>query len=199
MDFPCNYGLRLRFPNTQHKEISGFPSIGSAALAEALRDFFLASTGEEMAHALALLPGFTNAPEEFEDGLEYEFNRLFIGPQPPLAPPYASVYLEREPRLMGEATLEIGRFYEALGFGVSIAGLPADFLALELEAWLLLETLAKENPHEDIERARQYLWNHLHDWLPLFTGRMRECALSPAMKKIADLLDEWLQRAKEDT
>lgn len=161
----------------------------------ALRDFFLASGLAELEKALASMPEFADVAAEDIQDLEYEFNRLFIGPQPPLAPPYASVYLEKEPRLMGESTQRIARFYEALGLEVSIAGLPADFLALELEAWLAVQTLASQST--DTQKARQFLWQHLQSWLPQFTRRMRETSLSRIMAKIADLLDCWLECAKE--
>lgn len=164
-----------------------------AALALDLRDFFLAENcyaRAEVLGGLSSLPALQGAdPLE----LEYEFNRLFIGPDMPLAPPYASVYLEKEPRLMGETTQIIARFYTALGLENSIAGLPPDFLALELEAWLVLEEMLAESYCADLIKARKFLVDHLKSWLPLFLGRLKNCQLSPAMAHIAGLLDEWLR------
>lgn len=184
----------------QDEQSFAFQSTGSVFdLAVALRDFFLARNGEDLAGALKKLPGGDLLRETDLTGLEYEFNRLFIGPQAPLAPPYASVYLEREPRLMGNAAHDMALFYRALGLRVCLRGMPADFLGLELEAWLALESLIAEGESAELIRATQYLRAHMQSWLPLFTARMRACPLSAPMAKIVKLTDEWLQAEKDLT
>ena len=70
------------------------------SLAMALRDFFSAGCAAELADAVpALCAGRTLGEDEARE-LEYEFNRLFVGPQAVPAPPFASIYLEKEPQLM---------------------------------------------------------------------------------------------------
>ena len=59
---------------------------------------------------------------------EYAFNRLFVGPQAVPAPPYASVYLEAEPRLMGNAATDMREILQALGLAAP-EGQPDDFIA----------------------------------------------------------------------
>lgn len=180
-------------PDENNKSLP-FQSISQrASLIAALRDFFLADGRDSLAEALAMLPGANSCEIMDLPGLEYEFNRLFVGPEAPLAPPYASVYLEKEPRLMGETSQMIARFYEALGLKTSIAGLPPDFLGLELEACLVLESWLAESDNGDLRRASQFLSRHMNEWLPLFLGRMRSWPLSPVMANIADLIDEWLK------
>lgn len=161
-------------------------------LTTALRDLFIAVNNTDLLEALNALPGIcvSDVTE-----LEYEFNRLFVGPIPPLAPPYASVYLEKEPRLMGETTLAIARFYNALGLRPSREGVPADFLPLELEASLAICNLPGNK--SEMKLAMRFLCEHMNSWLPLFTGRLRSCDLSPTMTAVADLLEIWLEAEKE--
>lgn len=90
-------------------------------MAVALRDFFIAANTGQILQALHNMPGICASGLT---ELEYEFNRLFIGPAPPPAPPYASVYLEKESRLMGETTMAIARFYDALGLRPAREGIP---------------------------------------------------------------------------
>lgn len=98
---------------------------------------------------------------------------------------------------MGETTQTIGRFYDALGLKPSLAGMPPDFIALELEAWHALDPCNGETENADLCQARHFLWKHMNSWLPLFTKRMRTCRLSSSMAKIADLVDEWLKAEKD--
>ena len=100
-------------------------------LAQALRDFFSSTNAEAEALAAAatrfapveILPDSINWQAE-----EYAFNRLFVGPQAVPAPPYASVYLEAEPRLMGNAATDMREILQALGLAAP-EGQPDDFIA----------------------------------------------------------------------
>lgn len=167
----------------------------SIQTALALRDFFLATSGDELACALANLQELPEPGRSELSELEYEFNRLFVGPAPPEAPPYASVYLEAEPVLMADSTAEIGRFYAALGLKEPTGGLPPDFLPLELEAWVALKCMSEAIP--DVMLARQFLMTHLGKWLPSFIAKMRKAGLSPVMAQVASALEAWLQYEKE--
>ncbi|MBG3876567.1 hypothetical protein FVW20_05890, partial [Desulfovibrio oxamicus] len=106
----------------------------------ALRDFFFATNGASLRRAFEALalPGSPPLPPvPAWDEEEYLFNRLFVGPGPVAAPPYASVYLETERRLMGEATLFAREAYAALGLASPWQGsLPDDHIGLELDAAL---------------------------------------------------------------
>ena len=112
-------------------------------LAQALRDFFSSTNAEALAAAatrfapVEILPDSINWQAE-----EYAFNRLFVGPQAVPAPPYASVYLEAEPRLMGNAATDMREILQALGLAAP-EGQPDDFIACELEAWGMLTLLLR--------------------------------------------------------
>lgn len=158
------------------------PSPRAIELAILLRDFFSAADERALASAFARL-----CDEAAPDGLEYEFNALFTGPAPPLAPPWASVYLDDKPLLMGQSTLRVRDLYKAMGLAAP-AGQPDDFIAFEIEAWLELTQMEDEGA----QAARQWLEGHMRSWLPLFLAKMRGAALSPGMAKVAQQLETWL-------
>ncbi len=165
-----------------------------AALA-ALRDFFAAGSGAELERACARLAtaGCVPPPEADED-LEYDFNRLFVGPGRLAAPPYASVYLETEPRLMGETTLLVRAVYHALGLASPRqSALPDDHLSLELDAALALRAAAGEADGPEMAALRRYfLAEHLGRWLPAFAARVREASPHPAVACAVSRLLDWL-------
>lgn len=115
--------------------------------------------------------------EKEKKRLVYEFNRLFVGPQSPPAPPYESVYRNGERQVMQVSTLDVRRWYRSEG--LSLAGRsnePDDYIATELEfaAYLLsnaLERYQKNQPQKAeayIENYNAFYQNHLAVWLPSF-------------------------------
>lgn len=69
----------------------------------ALSDFFLARTGSDLATAFTILADNNASTDDTEDperidweAAEFVFNKLFVGPMAPQAPPYASCYLSAE-------------------------------------------------------------------------------------------------------
>ena len=52
--------------------------------------------------------------------LKVEFARLFIGPYRLAAPPYGSIYLDEERKIMGDSTIDVRRRY--IESGLSLAG-----------------------------------------------------------------------------
>lgn len=119
------------------------------------------------------------------DELAIDHARLFVGPFALLAPPYGSVYLEGERRLMGDSTLAAGECYHEAGLEVAAGfnGTP-DHIAVELEFMHFLgvkelEALAGGN----LDRAqnfrhkqRAFLERHLAAWVPDFSRSVEEQA-----------------------
>ncbi len=64
--------------------------------AKDLRDIFLSNNSKELFEAFSSLLEDTNI-SEIE--LETDFNYYFVGPDTPIAPPYASIYLDEEDSL----------------------------------------------------------------------------------------------------
>jgi putative dimethyl sulfoxide reductase chaperone len=122
--------------------------------------------------------------EGFEE-LAIDHARLFVGPFALLAPPYGSVYLEGERRLMGDSTLAVGECYQEAGLEVAAGfnGTP-DHIAVELEFmhFLVVKELDALSA-EQLDRAqnfrqkqRAFLKRHLAAWVPDFSRSLEEQA-----------------------
>lgn len=165
----------------------------------ALRDFHAAHDGRSMAAAVAKLGGPT-LDDDGAEALEFAFNRLFVGPAAPVAPPYASAWLDPERRLMGDVTGRVTAVYETIGLCSPLAGsVPDDHLALELDAALALAALAGESPAPLSSQApvallrRWFVDEHLAQWLPLFINRIDAAADVPhALRHANRCLADWL-------
>lgn len=171
----------------------------------ALRDFFAARDGRAMAAACVMLaqadPDGAPADTTSADELEFAFNRLFVGPGKVAAPPYASVYLESDHRLMGEATRRVAAIYDALGLSSPLPGsLPEDHLALELDAVLAFRALDRSAPSAELAALWTYfLHDHLALWLPSFVAAVRQAGQAPpAIGHAVAALSAWLNEETGD-
>jgi putative dimethyl sulfoxide reductase chaperone len=176
----------------------------------ALRDFFLALTGEDLCKACTKLAK-NGAPEFFSDSVaevdwdtvEFVFNKLFVGPGRLQAPPYASCYIDPEPQLMGSSTLYVQRLYEMAGLSSPLQGhLPCDHLGVELDAAAgLLTMIGHSKADEPRALWRYFLDYHLKIWLPSFLDRARQADDGhPAIDLVLNRLEWWLdeQGKKEE-
>ncbi len=181
----------------------------------ALRDFFAARDGAALAAALAAL-GSAAAPAQRvmappaagPDDIEFAFNRLFVGPGALDAPPYASVYLDTESRLMAESTRQAAAVYDALGLHSPLSGsLPDDHIALELDALVAFAELREGSERNDRPHGRSQPWRgaeldalwrwflceHVARWVPPFLERVRAARdVPPAIAEVATQLAAWL-------
>jgi TorA maturation chaperone TorD len=132
------------------------------------------------------------------ESLKIDYTRLFIGPFKLLAPPYGSVYLE-ENRIMGDSTIDIGKWYEKEDLNVLING-PPDHIAMELEFmyYLVFRQIqaTKEGNSQDIHlyqnKQKVFLCSHLARWLPEFTENVQKHAQTEFYRKLAGLTDIFL-------
>ena len=147
--------------------------------------------------------------EELAAELAVEYTRLFIGPGQHIAP-YESVFVQGDaedgPRLWGDATQEVARFYEEAGLEVeSSTGIP-DHIGIELEA--MAELAAAEGVRRERGDAVQaeVLWElqqrfareHLAKWLPEFSRRVAEQAGSSFYSGMAVLISRLPDYYEED-
>jgi len=111
--------------------------------------------------------------------LHVEFARLFVGPYELLAPPFGSVYLEDEKRIMGDSTLDVVKRYATVGLKIDDAFKnPPDHVAAELEFMhvLITEELKSlssgdaERTIECLEQQLDFLECHLGQWIDAFAG-----------------------------
>lgn len=165
------------------------------------RHFFAASDTASLKNALSTLHNTTSsfsdnefAALDFEQE-EYTFNRLFVGPEVPLAPPYASVWLNKEKLLMTQETLRVREFLSLLGVQAP-TGMPDDYLVLELEAYLMLRELEKMSADKQAVKVA-LIWlvkQHWQWWLPAFIKTaLAAPGLTPGVKIMMKKFEHWSQ------
>lgn len=179
----------------------------------ALRDFFssrnleeLAARGRALAAVFSFLPEAAGVAEhtlaDWRE-TEYAYNRIFIGPGPVAAPPHASVYLMREPQLMGAVTLEVRKLFAALNLAVPHEGsVPDDHLVFELDGWIALSALLRTTPHNDaahaglLEARRWFLAEHMATWIPAFLSNAFSASdCTPPLHLALAGLRYWLEQS----
>lgn len=100
------------------------------------------------------------------DAIAIEYRRLFIGPSKKVAPPWGSVYTDREGVLFGESALDLHEWMSEHTISTAVDdAMPDDHIGrmLSLMAWI-----ARRCP--DI--LPEYLGNHLLPWAPRFLERL---------------------------
>ncbi|SEA74916.1 chaperone TorD involved in molybdoenzyme TorA maturation [Desulfuromusa kysingii] len=168
-----------------------------------LRDFFFAANSHEIQHSYNQLRSLVKELPEAEDldQLEFSFNRLFIGPKALVAPPYASVYLEKDELVMGTTTLDARDLYSSLGLSFPSQGtFPDDHISLEIDACLHLRQLQTQSQDQNITALyQQFLRDHLLVWAPKFATRIASAENgSETIQATADLLIDWLEQELSD-
>ena len=130
--------------------------------------------------------------------MTYEFNRLFVGPSTPEAPPYESVYLSLDHLVMGEQTLAVRKIYMQEHLHVTGQGHePDDFIATELEfaAYLLSRIMDKQTAKNDIQIQyyktlyHEFWSQHLSLWLGMFAQRVRQSTHHPVFSALSEVLN----------
>lgn len=171
----------------------------TCSLAQGLRDFFSAKDEDVLGIAYTAIANQYGEKTEYVNmrKLEYVFNRLFVGPDSIPAPPYASVYLDEEPLLMGKSSLEMRELLRSLNLSVPEGGEPDDFIAYELEAWLILLRCLKNEPAEEHKQCilEAIYWlteEHMGKWIPEFIHKAKQASASAEIDLVLQGLDEWL-------
>lgn len=132
----------------------------------------------DVADGLACIAGAL--PNATLDDLRQEFYHLFGALGPADAPPWPSVYLDRERVIMGEETLRVRALYARYGLAASEAGRqPDDHLGLQLQFLSTLAARAAERlaagdetgARTLLEGQRECLEEHLLRWVAQFAAR----------------------------
>lgn len=152
---------------------------------------------EGAAEILALIHEKDLTKAEVFNSLHWDYTRMFIGPERLPAPLWESAYLSKERLLFQEQTLQVRQAYLKYHF------LPANFmkeaddhLGLELDFMYQLTMRARKAADEgDMERLQQifadqkdFLENHLLQWVPELVLKIRESAHSAFYPGIAKIL-----------
>jgi TorA maturation chaperone TorD len=139
--------------------------------------------------------------EKEEEELKVEYARLFVGPYELKAPPYGSVYLDGERRVMGNSTMEVIRLYEEAGLAVDkdFKELP-DHIAVELEFMYYLiyreaEALEKSETKKALalRETRNHFFNRfLSPWVPALCEKIKESTDHPFYIALANCLSTFI-------
>ena len=132
-----------------------------------------------------------------------EYTRLFIGPVSLVAPPWESVYGQKDAMLFQESTLEVRNTYRR--FGLIPEGYPHvadDSLALELHFMALLAQHSldafyagkNEDLAADLTGSEEFLDKHLLVWIPKFLERMKGARSNILYPQMCLVLDEFLRK-----
>lgn len=136
--------------------------------------------------------------KEAAEQLNVEMTRLFEGPGLPIAPPYASYYLN-DKQLMASSASAARQFYlQWRALPESEMRLPDDHIALELGflAHLAQQVLNAENATDTLRllaASREFIQNHLKPWLPLFTSAQAKVQVDAFFIGLAHLLHETVE------
>lgn len=115
------------------------------------------------------------------DDVVWEYRRLFVGPGHLPAPPWGSVYTDRECVVFGESTLALRAWMRTVGVErLADERTPEDHIGLMLA---LLSFLAAERP----ELVDDYLRDHLLTWAPHYLEVLEEATTHPFYRGLAQL------------
>jgi TorA maturation chaperone TorD len=144
----------------------------------------LAFLGSEALAAAVLMRSGLQRTENLES-LQVEFARLFVGPYRLLAPPYGSVYLDGEWKIMGDSTLDVRKCYRESGLGIAETFKDApDHIAAELEFMYFLvfseidafQSAQENDVCEYLNRQKSFLEGHLGAWAGRFCAKVEKAA-----------------------
>ncbi len=117
------------------------------------------------------------------DVLKVDFTRLFAGPYGLPAPPYGSVYLENERKVMGNSTMDALSHYQTFGLDIAegLKEVP-DHITIELEFMFFLiykeiESILSNDPGSlqlYVTEQLSFLNDHINAWILQFTGNIIE-------------------------
>lgn len=176
------------------------PSTGTIEAAlEAMRNLDIAAASSEWpfvaereaAHALALMQqGLAQGTSSEE--LVWEYRRLFIGPAVKPAPPWGSVYTDKDGVVFGQSTLELRSWMRQQGIErLTDEKTPEDHIGLML---LLMAWIAENRP----EQLEEYLRLHLFTWSSHFLEKLAQAASQPFYQGLAHITKMSLEGMQEE-
>ncbi len=161
-----------------------------------LRNFFISADSNDLLQTYETMGTCVDLPPiACSESFEFAFNRLFVGPLAPVAPPFASVYLDRDKLVMGPSTLDARDLYAALGLSSPWEGsIPDDHVSLEIDGCLHLRQLVEQNDSPQLaELYHSFVAEHFSQWIPRFCDRiMRANDVPISLHAVAETLIEWL-------
>jgi TorA maturation chaperone TorD len=158
-----------------------------------------AGRGGLFAELAGICPDEKDIPE-----LLLDHCRLFVGPYKLLAPPYGSVFLEDETRVMGNSTIDARKRYTAEGLDIDLKEMP-DHIAIELEFMYYLvfkQIQADENSESGeadsyLAKQKSFLTMHLGAWVSEFTDRIEAQAKTGFYRDLGRITRRFMDTASD--
>ncbi len=147
-------------------------------------------SSEEASDALDMMvKGMKNG---IDDDLVWEYRRLFVGPAAKAAPPWGSVYTDKECVVFGESTLELRQWMRRVGIErLNNDNEPEDHIGLML---MLMSWISVNRP----DLIDDYLKDHLLTWSSHFLEEMEAEAKHPFYAGLARITRLSLEGIQED-
>ena len=133
--------------------------------------------------------------------LKVDYAQLFVGPYTLLAPPYGSVYMEQERRVMGNSTMDVIKRYREAGLALDKDFKDApDHIAAELEFmhYLIYKEIEAAN-QDDVNsmfacllNQQSFLKHHLAVWVSEFARNVIDNSKTSSYKDLARVTAEFL-------
>lgn len=181
-----------------------FEALKDSATAEAFAIYLPERSDETDARLKRLLE--TEFSEDFAD----QYVRSFEGPGQMIAPPWESVYVNPQPLLFQESTIDARKQYLAQGYiPQQFPHVPDDQLSLELDFMTQLAVRACEAERTGDEKAcrealtasQMFLDTHLGRWTQAFAERLEEggqehfAAMARLLEAFVAADGRWLEAA----
>lgn len=137
--------------------------------------------------------------------LQVEHAALFIGPFELLAPPYGSVYLDGNHKIMGDSTVSVQNMYRQAGLQLEEKEVP-DHIALELEFASYLAGKVDEqlnnNELDEMEETKALYTHFLHNtlirWVPEFCQRIRLETKHAFYSSLSNCLEKFIIKENQN-
>lgn len=127
-----------------------------------------------------------------EEDLLWEYRRLFVGPARKAAPPWGSVYLDKDQVIFGLSTLDLRQWMRENGIAKTTEdGDPEDHIGRML---LLMSWLSENEP----EALPAFLQDHLLTWAPHFLQVVSRETEGDFFAALAQLCEASLEGMREE-
>lgn len=134
------------------------------------------------------------------DALHWDYTKLMIGPFDLLAPPWESVYVQKEAMLFQKCTMDVRKTYQHFGFSTADSNVEAeDHIGLELDFLYHLNKLSQQSADEGnlqeigylLKEQEKFLKEHLLVFVPELSKNMIENADTSFYKGMAQILNYY--------
>lgn len=174
-----------------------FEALSTLDAEEAAQEWPLADSVQARTALQLMVEGLASSQSAEADGhfraddeLTFEYRRLFVGPSPMPAPPWGSVYTDRDQVIFGETTLRLRSWMRSHSVSrLANDRMPDDHIGLMLS---LAASLATERP----DLVSEFLESYLLPWAPHYLQKLRESAEHPFYQGLALLTELSLDGAQ---